>query len=105
MTISQADWEAKGRELFGNDKAAWRFHCPACHDELSMAEAREKYPELKGCGWSPGQECIGRHTDKVDCDWAAYGLFRGPLIIVANDDGREVAMFDFAGKPFTGRES
>lgn len=102
MTITEQEWVAKGTEFFGDDREVWKFVCPACGDELSLAEAMEKYPELRGCNWAPGQECIGRYTDKVDCDWCAYGLFRGPLLI-KREDGRETPAFDFAGKPFTGK--
>lgn len=102
MKISQAEWEAKGRELFGEDKCNWRFVCPKCGDERSLNEVKERYPELKGRGWSPGTECLGRYADDVDCDWASYGLFRGPLIVIATEDGSEVPYFDFSGKPFTG---
>jgi hypothetical protein len=99
-TITETEWRAKGAELFGDDMEAWRFVCPACGDELSLAEAKEKHPELAGCGWAPGQECIGRYTDKVDCDWCAYGLLSGPLFIDRGE--KTTAAFDFAGRPFTG---
>lgn len=66
---------------------------------------KEEYPELKGRGWQLGRECLGRYVDDVDCNWASYGLFRGPLIVIATEDGREVLYFDFAGKPFTGDRS
>lgn len=100
MKISQAEWEAKGKELFGEDKRNWRFVCPKCKDVKSFNDVKEKYPESRGCGWQPGRECIGRYIEEIDCDWAAYGLFRGPLIIVVNGGG-EVPYFDFAGNPFS----
>lgn len=100
-TIHQATWEAKGEQLFGTNKEDWRFVCPACGHVASIAKIRAELPELKGKRWAPGQECVGRFTDKVDCDWCAYGLFRGPLVITAANDGREVPYFDFEGRPFT----
>lgn len=99
--IKHADWEAKGQALFGPDMEKWVFVCPSCGHAISLEKARAEFPELKGCGWSPGQECLGRHSPKVvqkdgtRCDWAAYGLFRGPDIVVLAD-GKEIAVFEFA---------
>ena len=61
MTLDE--WRAKGKELYGEDQEQWSFHCPACKMDLSLARAKQLYPELAGCGWRPGQECIGRYTD------------------------------------------
>lgn len=104
MYIGQKEWTAKGRELFGDDKENWLFVCPACGNVEGIVTARRDHQDVKGKGWSPAEECIGRYTTKVNCDWAAYGLFRGPLIVIAEDDGREIPAFDFAGRPFTGKE-
>lgn len=98
-TISYDAWEAKGRELFGADMRAWRFHCPTCGLDMSIADAIEKHPDVKGKGWSPEQECIGRYTKAAGCDWCAYGLFRGPLFVERGTE--KVPCFDFAGQPFT----
>lgn len=104
MKISQVDWEKKGVELFGDDKWNWRFVCPKCGDERSLNEVKDEYPELKGRGWRPGQECIGRCVIGIGCDWAAYGLFRGPVIVMATENSSEVPYFDFAGRLFTGKD-
>jgi hypothetical protein len=101
--ITQEAWEAKGAELFGDDMANWRFVCPACKAEMSIAIAREKHPEVKGRGWRPEQECIGRYTHTVDCDWCAYGLFHGPVFVRPSAGGEPIPVFDFAGLPFTKR--
>ena len=102
MTVTKAEWEAEGEELFGPDKEGWIFVCPQCGSEMSIARARAEFPALKGSGWNPSSECIGRYLPGVGCDWAAYGLFRGPLFVDIGD-GSEVSAFDFAGKPFTGK--
>ena len=101
MTITQADWEAKGRELFGENKDNWRIHCPACGHVCSVAKAREAYPDVRGKGWQPVTECIGRYTRAVDCDWCAYGLFGGPLFVQFPEKEKPVPCFDFEGLPFT----
>jgi predicted RNA-binding Zn-ribbon protein involved in translation (DUF1610 family) len=97
--IAKEQWEAKGRELFGGDQERWKFVCPQCGHELSTRDVREQHaqdlPALRDGDFRVEQECIGRHLKGVGCDWAAYGLFRGPVIV----DGTPV--FDFAGKPFT----
>ena len=95
--FTHEEWLAEGKRLFGEGQENWRFKCFSCGMELSVLEAKARFPELKGCGWKTGQECIGRYTDKVDCDWAAYGLFRGPWF-VKMDDGEEIAVFEF-GEP------
>lgn len=100
VTVEQ--WEAKGQELFGEDQRNWRFRCPACGNELSIKDAEQRHPDVAGKGWRPESECIGRYTRSVECDWAAYGLFRGPLSVRVGDE-REIAAFDFAGQPFTGK--
>lgn len=103
MRLTEDEWLKKGQELFGDDRAQWQLHCPACHHDVSSAIAMKDFPEVKGRGWNPVTECIGRYTDKVDCDWAAYGLFAGPLFVVVGE--REVPAFDFAGRPFTGKNA
>lgn len=99
MEISRETWEAKGHELFGPDQDNWAFVCPICGHEMSIAKARAEFaehlPKLREGRYAIVQECIGRHVAGVGCDWASYGLFRGPLIV----DG--TTAFDFAGKPFT----
>jgi hypothetical protein len=102
--ISEEDWIKKGIELFGEDREKWRFHCPSCHNELSIEEARTKFASLEGCGWHPVSECIGRYTRDAGCDWCAYGLFSGPLF-VKRDDETVTPVFDFAGQPFTKKEA
>lgn len=111
--VPEAAWRAKGRELFGDDTEAWVFVCPVCGTEASIARAKTEWPELRGRGWSVYQECVGRyltvaraprmkHHPEQPCDWAAYGLFRGP-VFVASDEGTVVPCFDFRGLPYTAR--
>lgn len=98
--IKKEEWEKKGIELFGEDRTAWRFVCPSCGHVASINDAKEKYPEIKGRGWSPPSECVGRYLKDLGCDWCAYGLFHGPLAI-ETEDGEVIFAFDFEGKPFT----
>jgi len=34
--ITLAEWTAKGRELFGDDRTTWQFVCPVCHAVQTM---------------------------------------------------------------------
>jgi len=46
---------------------------------------------------TPTQNCLGRYSEKIDCDWAAYGLFGtlgDGINILSEDSSFEV--FDFA---------
>lgn len=116
-SVPEAEWRVQGIALFGEDTDAWVFRCPNCGNEMSVARARAEFPELKGRGWVPYQECIGRYIDvpaaqvicegritSQRCDWAAYGLFRGPVIVVRHLgelDGRpgETPVFAFGAPP------
>ncbi len=100
--VTREQWEAKGLELFGPDKEKWKFLCPSCGNEMSVARARAEFPELKGRDWAPEQECVGRYTGRLGCDWAAYGLIGGPLFV--KTEKNRIPAFDFAGKPFTSPE-
>jgi len=99
--VSREEWESKGRDLFGADQATWRFACPACKREMSIERVRSEFgehlPRLREGDFRVEQECLGRYVPTLGCDWAAYGLFQGPLSI----DG--VPAFDFGGLPFTGQ--
>lgn len=103
-TITEKEWRDKGNELFGGEQTNWRFQCPACGNVASIEMAKEKWPEVKGKGWNPSSECIGRYTDKVKCDWAAYGLFAGPLFVKENGGEKSIPLFDFEGKVFTDKK-
>jgi hypothetical protein len=93
--LTQAELVAEATERFGNDPMNWAFRCPSCGDEATGADFRdalEKHPsERKGQPVTAsdllGQECIGRTLgpDGRGCNWAAYGLFRGPWEIVMPD--------------------
>jgi len=102
--ITEKEWEAKGVELFGDDDSKWEFKCCMCENVMSIEIAKDRFPEVKGKGWGPAQECIGRYTDKDGCDWCSYGLFRGPVFIITKKSVQEIPVFDFNGEPFTGKD-
>jgi len=91
------EWKDQGLKLFGSvDPFDWSWKCPACKRQQTMEEFRE----FKDQGADPNtaySQCRGRFTggrkgpDK--CDWAAYGLFRGPVVVTDGDE--KVFVFDF----------
>lgn len=105
MKITSEEWEAKGRELFGPNKDEWKIQCPTCSYVCSVSIARVRHPEVKGKGWNPAQECIGRYVKDAGCDWCAYGLFSGPLFVAFAAEDKTVPCFDFQGLPFTGAKT
>ena len=99
--LTQAELVSEARERFGDDVANWAFVCPGCLDVATMGDfkaALAKHPRKHHDGSDTiasdiaGQECIGRTLGALKksdadwtgrgCDWAAYGLFRGPWEIV-----------------------
>jgi hypothetical protein len=104
---TQAELVEEARARFGDDALKWSFRCPRCGDDATAQD-------FKDAGADPnrvGQECIGRslgalsgpptkdgrNRDGRGCDWTAYGLFRGPWIIVVPADSdmpeREIGGF------------
>lgn len=92
--LTQDELVAEAKERFGNDPLDYAFQCPNCGD---VAKIRD-FPD--GTKERAGQECLGRHLGALSgpptqdsgrkraergCDWAAYGLFRGPWEIVMPD--------------------
>lgn len=95
---TEAEWNAKGIKLFGENHLNWWFKCPSCKRVQSVEEFRQ----FKSKGADPNsayKECIGRYTGgragPHKCDWAAYGLFCGPDFVLQKD-GKEVPVFEFA---------
>lgn len=118
--FTEAQWHARAEELFGPNLRRWVFKCPACANEMSIARAEAEFPGLRGRGWRPEAECIGRYIDtpaalmildgkKSDrrCDWAAYGLLCGPWTVVIEREGktRPVHVFEFGAPSVQTRQS
>jgi hypothetical protein len=78
-------------EVEGRGKLDCKFVCPSCGLTSSPND-------FKALGVHPeraAKECIGRHTKERGCDWAAYGLFQGPVFVLM-PDGKELPVFRFA---------
>lgn len=114
--LTQAEMLAELQDRFGDNPMDWAFQCPVCSDVATAAdfgEALAAHPrEINGEAVMTsdilGQECIGRSLGALaknggkykgrGCDWAAYGLFRGPWEVVL-PDGRSVWSFPLAPAP------
>jgi hypothetical protein len=89
-------WEVEGARLFGDDRTAWRFVCPQRKRVQSIQSLRAELSALelavaRECKYSIEQECIGRAISRLGCDWAAYGLFCGPVFVGPD----KMPIFDF----------
>lgn len=86
---THAEW-LEAFEAHGGIDAA--FVCPSCGATWTPREAQAAGHEPE---WA-ATRCRHRVLDGgKPCDWCAFGLFRGPVIITC-DDGSELAAFDFA---------
>ncbi|MEV6297826.1 VVA0879 family protein [Actinoplanes sp. NPDC051861] len=106
IRITQKDLLTEAKLRFGDDLFAIAFRCPHCDDVATIAEFRD----LQVDPGRAGQECIGRHLGALDkkhapgeytgrgCNWAAYGLLRGPWEITLTE-GRSMWAFPLAGEP------
>ncbi len=94
---SVEEWQAEGVKIFDTeDKFKWAFKCPACGRRQEIEEFRE-YKDKGLNTESAATECLGRYTGGRNgphgCDWASYGLFRGPVLI--NDNDKQLWIFQF----------
>ena len=88
--INLKDWQQEMKESFPLGSSTVAFACPVCKNVATVADF-----ERAGLTSNDApQECLFRTTDPETCNWAAYGLFRGPRIVIA-DDGHEIPVFEF----------
>lgn len=86
------EWKQEGLDRFGSvDEIV--FTCPKCGRHTKVKEFRKFTDDINVAY----QECLGRYTDEIDCNWAAYGLFRtlGKGRIVISPNGKETEVFDY----------
>ncbi|SNS59107.1 VVA0879 family protein [Rhodococcoides kyotonense] len=107
---TQEELVAELRARFGDDHKQWAFICPHCED-IATAQDFKDALTANDSDDDPfqhlGQICIGRLLGVLKrdqpkggytgrgCDWAAFGLFRGPEFVIM-PDGKEVASFAIA---------
>jgi hypothetical protein len=111
---TQADLMAECVRRFGQDAKQWAFVCPTCGDVATIQDFIDA-----GDGNKAGQECIGRLLGSPEakrvkgrracgpakghrgCNWAAFGLLRGPwkVTLPADGDKPERDVWSFALAP------
>jgi hypothetical protein len=103
LVMSEAEWIAEGKSRFGEDFSKWRFVCPVCKHVASGqnfkdagAKPRAMYQECIGRYSASTERAFGDHIPKGPCDYALYGLFRLPGVIVETQDGHKIMAFAFA---------
>lgn len=104
--LTQDELMAEATKLFGDDPKKFAFECPQCKDVATIQDFIDV-----DAPHAAGQHCIGRELgalkndgkkyDGRGCNWAAYGLFRGPWeVVIPAAPGRPektVASFALAG--------
>lgn len=91
MTKDEFITEAVSR--FGEDSEKWRFVCPGCKTEQTLADL-----EKAGCDNPKGSiafSCIGRFDKERGCNWTLGGFFQIHTMVVT-DGEEEHPMFEFA---------
>jgi hypothetical protein len=102
--LTQDELFAEAKRRFGDNPLDFAFACPNCGDVTTLRE----WKDLLGDTDRAGQDCIGRIKVEArnaagipagrGCDWAAYGLFRGPweIVVPAEGDRPERSIWGFA---------
>lgn len=107
VRMTEAEWLARGRELFGEDRLQWRFVCPSCGHVQRPADFHP-YRDEGASPDSATRVCIGLYDGHDDvpmcsgrspCNYAAYGLLHLCPVVVVGDDGSEHQCFGFAEEP------
>lgn len=105
-TMTHKQWTAEGKRRFGENIAKWRFVCPICGNVAAVEDYRQ-FEAQGATAESATEECIGRYTgsgrrafgaaeDNVrPCDYAVYGLFRIPGVVVEMAGGQKRMAFAF----------
>lgn len=103
ITKTKAEWEAEGKELFGEDMLQWEFVCPSCKN----VQKPEDFRKYKDRGATPNTamfNCIGRydgHGDndmcagKQPCNYTSGGLLMINPVCVIDEEGKKHYIFDF----------
>jgi hypothetical protein len=109
--MTHAEWEAEGKRRFGPDCFNWKFKCPICGNVAAVSDFHQ-YKDIGATPNSAVEVCIGRYTRSkfkafgsstaergAPCDYALFGLFRLPGVIVLMPDGEKRMAFAFAEVP------
>lgn len=88
------EWKLKGRSLFGENSNLWKFKCASCGGIQSLQDFIDAgIEEPLGIFYF---SCIGRWVKGRGCDWTLGGLFQIHTTEVIGENGKNVAVFEFA---------
>lgn len=100
--LSTEQWRAAASRLFGPDPLKWRFVCPSCGHEATVADWKKAGATQAQAAFS----CVGRytgaddsHTFKQDggpCTYAGGGLIGLNPMAVRRESGAITRVFAFA---------
>lgn len=116
--ITLAQWQAEGRERYGDNVAMWKFKCPSCGFVQTGMDYKAYNTPLKNIDLRLAFSCIGRTIEDLGiglpvvefgeehkgygCNYAGGGLFRiAPtevLFGIAKESGEDALrpVFDWA---------
>lgn len=100
-TMTEEEWRAEGKKLFGDDPMKWRFRCPSCDNAVIV----EQYKAAGAPDTAIAFSCVGRWMPETTaqifdkrkgyCNYAGGGLFGLNPITVIEQDGTEHHVFAF----------
>ncbi len=103
---TREEWEAKGIALFGTDRRAWRFACPCCKHEATVADwmaagAPEGAVAFSCVGRWAGSQREAFGSGPGPCNYAGGGLFGlNPVRVCGvGSSGCDSYVFQFAPLP------
>lgn len=89
------DWKSEGTKLFGEKMGHWKFVCPQCGTAQAGTDFKEAGLSEEEIMKKLAFSCIGRHNDKLGCDWTLGGLFKIHTLEITYPDGDTRPMFEF----------
>jgi hypothetical protein len=116
-TMTNAEWRAEGKSLYGPDVTTWKFRCLSCGTVFTPND----FESLGAVPQRAASECIGRvHLERgglpgveitgesKPCNWDANGMFELlALWSVESKDGAYTRAWPFADRtrnPDSGEE-
>jgi hypothetical protein len=100
IQMTEAEWKAKGRELFGENGEDWEFVCPLCKHVAKVRDWRKAGAPDGAIAFS----CVGRWAGAKreafgkgpgPCDYAGGGLFGFNPVLVIPEGGEGYRVFAF----------
>lgn len=105
IELTEKEWRARGKRLFGKDTNNWKFICPSCGNIQTI----KNFKKYKNKGATPSDayfNCIGRFSGKgghiggdggtkKPCNYTTGGLIGLSPLRIKDNKGKIHASFDF----------